>query len=146
MSSLGFRGGQGGDSRGGGGYGGESFLHLVTGNNGKGGDISGASWTVNTNGLGGGGAGDSQGQFCLIVLVALKMVGNLKVTFIFYIQAAKEVPVDIMPEGEGLILLIILMTAPVEGEGVVIFLVVGVVVLAVVVVTMEEKEEQHLLL
>ena len=60
---LGFRGGQGGDSRGGGGDGGESFLYLATGNNGKGGDISGASWTVNTNGIGGGGAGDSFGQF-----------------------------------------------------------------------------------
>ena len=62
LSSLGFHGGQGGDSRGGGGYGGESFLHLVTGNTGKGGDISGASWTVNTDGLGGGGAGDTSGQ------------------------------------------------------------------------------------
>ncbi|KAL9952300.1 hypothetical protein ACROYT_G039535 [Oculina patagonica] len=61
-TGKGFRGGQGGDSRGGGGYGGESFLHLATGNNGKGGDISGASWTVNTNGIGGGGAGDSHGS------------------------------------------------------------------------------------
>jgi len=67
LSSLGFRGGQGGDSRGGGGYGGESFLHLVTGNNGKGGDISGTSWTVNTNGLGGGGAGDTSGQFLIVI-------------------------------------------------------------------------------
>ena len=66
LSSSGFRGGQGGDSRGGGGYGGESFLHLVTGNSGKGGDISGASWTVNTNGFGGGGAGDTSGQCCSI--------------------------------------------------------------------------------
>ena len=73
LSSLGFRGGQGGDSRAGGGYGGESFLHLVTGNNGKGGDISGASWTVNTNGLGGGGAGDSSGQFCLMLLNVINM-------------------------------------------------------------------------
>ena len=32
---LGFRGGQGGDYRGGGGYGGESFLYLDTGINGK---------------------------------------------------------------------------------------------------------------
>ena len=44
------------------------------------------------------------------------------------IQAAKEVPEDIMPEGEGLILLLTRMTVPVEGEEVVIFLVVGVVV------------------
>jgi len=51
-----------------------------------------------------------------------------------------------MPEGEGLILLIIEMTVPVEGEEVVIFLVVGVVVLAQVVVMMEGKEEQHQLL
>lgn len=58
---VGFRGGQGGDSRGGGGYGGESFLYLETGNNGKGGDMYGASWAVNTNGIGGGGAGDSHG-------------------------------------------------------------------------------------
>ena len=65
---IGFRGGGGGDSRGGGGYGGESFLYLQTGNNGKGGDVSGKSWTVNTNGLGGGGAGDSSGQFCFVCL------------------------------------------------------------------------------
>ena len=52
-----------------------------------------------------------------------------------------------MPEGEGLILLIILMTVPVEGEEVVIFLVEGVVVLApVVALKMGEKEEMHLLL
>ena len=50
-----------------------------------------------------------------------------------------------MPEGEGLILRIIVMTVPVQGEEVVIFLVVGVVVLGQVV-EMEGKEEQHLLL
>ena len=53
---------------------------------------------------------------------------------------------DIMPEGEGLILRIIVMTVPVEVEEVVIFLVVGVVVVGQVVVMMEGKEEQHLLL
>ena len=53
---------------------------------------------------------------------------------------------DIMPEGEGPILHIIVMTVPVEGEEVVIFLVVGVVVVGQVVVVMEGKEEQHLLL
>ena len=74
LSLLVFSGGQGGDSRCGGGYGGESFLHLVTGNHGKGGDISGTSWTVNTNGLGGGGAGDSSGQFCLMLLIVIKMI------------------------------------------------------------------------
>ena len=77
LYSLGFRGGQGGDSRGGGGYGGESFRYLVTGNNGKGGDISGASWTVNTNGLGGGGAGDASGQFCLMLLIVINMTSLL---------------------------------------------------------------------
>ena len=51
-----------------------------------------------------------------------------------------------MPEGEGLILRIIVMTVRVQGEEVVIFLVVGVVVLAQVAVEMEGKEEQHLLL
>ena len=56
VSLLGFRGGQGGDHRGGGGYGGESFLYLQTGTHGKGGDIAGAAWAINTNGLGGGGA------------------------------------------------------------------------------------------
>ena len=61
------------------------------------------------------------------------------------IQVAKEVPEDGMPEGEGLILLLIVMTVPVEGEEVAIFLVVGVVVVEQVVV-MEGKEEQHLLL
>lgn len=61
ISFVGFRGGQGGDSRGGGGYGGESFLYLQTGTNGKGGDISGTSWGINTNGLGGGGGGDGDG-------------------------------------------------------------------------------------
>ena len=63
---LGFRGGQGGDSRGGGGYGGESFLNLATGTNGKGGDIAGAPWAINTNGLGSGGAGDGSGKLCQI--------------------------------------------------------------------------------
>ena len=54
---------------------------------------------------------------------------------------------DIMPEGEGLILRIIMMTVPVEGEEVVIFLVVGVVVVGqAVVLMMEGQEEQHLLL
>ena len=50
-----------------------------------------------------------------------------------------------MLEGEGLILTIIVMTVPVEGEEVVIFLVVGVVGVEQVVV-MEGKEEQRLLL
>ena len=53
---------------------------------------------------------------------------------------------DIMPEGEGLILRIIMMTVPVEGEEVVIFLEVGVVVVEQAGVMMEGKEEQHLLL
>ena len=43
-----------------------------------------------------------------------------------------------MPEGEGLILRIILMTVPVKGEEVVISLVEGVVVLERVGVVMEE--------
>ena len=73
----------------------------------------------------------------LIHLSNLKLVVN--------IQVAKEVPEDGMPEGEGLILLLIVMTVPVEGEEVAIFLVVGVVVVEQVVV-MEGKEEQHLLL
>ena len=55
----------------------------MTGNNGKGGDISGASWTVNTNGFGGGGAGDTSGQFCSIFLMGFKMIVNRKLTFIF---------------------------------------------------------------
>ncbi|XP_073249791.1 uncharacterized protein [Porites lutea] len=55
-TGQGFRGGQGGDYRGGGGYGGESFFYLDTGINGKGGDIPGQAWTLNTNGNGGGGA------------------------------------------------------------------------------------------
>ena len=50
----------------------------MTGNHGKGGDISGASWTVNTNGLGGGGAGDTFGQFCLIFLIAFNMLVDRK--------------------------------------------------------------------
>ena len=58
------------------------------------------------------------------------------------IQAVKEVLEDIMLEGEGLILHIIVTTVPVEGEEVVIFLVVGVEQ----VVVMEGKEEQRLLL
>ena len=73
------------------------------------------------------------------------MLVDRKWTFIVDIQAAKEVLEDIMPEGEGLILRIIVMTVPVQGEEVVIFLVVGVVVLGQVV-EMEGKEEQHLLL
>ena len=74
------------------------------------------------------------------------MIVNRKLTFIFDIQAAKEVLEDIMPEGEGLSLPLIVMTVPVEGEEVVIFLVVGVVVVGQVVVVMEGEEEQHLLL
>ena len=50
-----------------------------------------------------------------------------------------------MLEGEGLILHIIVTTVPVEGEEVVIFLVVGAVGVEQVVV-MEGKEEQRLLL
>ena len=84
----------------------------------------------------------SQFNFCHC---RLKMIGSGKVTFIFHIQAAKEVLEDIMPEGEVLILLIIMMTVPAEGEEVVIFLVVGVGVVEQVVL-MEGKEEQHLLL
>ena len=57
---LGFQGGQGGDARGGGGYGGESYLLLDTGLNGKGGDMGGES--RDTAGLQGGGAGES-GQY-----------------------------------------------------------------------------------
>ena len=78
--------------------------------------------------------------------MGFKMIVNRKITFIFDIQAAKEVLEDIMPEGEGLILPIIMMTVPVEGEEVVIFLVVGVVVEGQLVVVMEGEEEQHLLL
>ena len=55
----------------------------MTGNNGKGGDISGASWTVNTNGFGGGGAGDTSSQFCSFFLMGFKMIVNRKLTFIF---------------------------------------------------------------
>ena len=56
---LGFRGGAGGDNRGGGGHGGETFYcPAKEPNMGKGGDISGPSWTTNKNGIGGGGAGD----------------------------------------------------------------------------------------
>jgi len=63
LSLLGFRGGQGGDYRGGGGYGGESSLSLDTGSNGKGGAIPGPAWTLTTNGNGGGGAvGGSYGK------------------------------------------------------------------------------------
>ena len=51
-----------------------------------------------------------------------------------------------MLEGEGLILTIIVMTVPVEGEEVVIFLEGGVVVEGQLVVVMEGEEEQHLLL
>ena len=55
----GFRGGAGGDNRGGGGHGGETFFcPAKEPNMGKGGDISGASWATNKNGIGGGGAGD----------------------------------------------------------------------------------------
>ena len=78
--------------------------------------------------------------------MGFKMIVNRKLTFIFDIQAAKEVLEDIMPEGEGLSLPLIVMTVPVEGEEVVIFLVVGVVVVGQVVVVMEGEEEQHLLL
>ena len=78
--------------------------------------------------------------------MGFKMIVNRKLNFLFDIQAAKEVLEDIMPEGEGLILPIIMMTVPVEGEEVVIFLVVGVVVEGQLVVVMEGEEEQHLLL
>ena len=90
LSLSGFRGGQGGDSRGGGGHGGESFLHLVTGNNGKGGDISGASWTVNTNGLGGGGAGDAYGQFCLLLLIVINMICLLTVNILLIFRQSRR--------------------------------------------------------
>jgi len=56
---LGFLGGDGGNNRGGGGHGGETFFCPVQEPNmGKGGDISGAAWAKNKNGIGGGGAGD----------------------------------------------------------------------------------------
>ncbi|XP_068754261.1 PE-PGRS family protein PE_PGRS26-like isoform X1 [Montipora capricornis] len=59
MSGKGFHGGTGGDRRGGGGLGGETFFcSAKEPNMGKGGDISGASWANNTNGIGGGGGGD----------------------------------------------------------------------------------------
>ncbi|KAL9952301.1 hypothetical protein ACROYT_G039536 [Oculina patagonica] len=118
-TGKGFRGGQGGDSRGGGGYGGESFLYLETGNNGKGGDMYGASWAVNTNGIGGGGAGDSH---------------------------AKVVLEDITPEGEGVTLRTILMTVQAEEEVVDIFLVVGEGEVGEVVDLMVDMEERHQLL
>lgn len=75
----------------------------MTGNSGKGGDISGASWT-NTNGIGGGGAGDTDGQFCSIYLIVINMIFNRKLTFVINLQVVKEVLEDIMPEEEGLIL------------------------------------------
>ena len=79
--------------------------------------------------------------------MGFKMIVKRKLTFIFNIQAAKEALEDIMPEEEeGLILCIIMITVPVEGEEVVIFLVVGVVVVEQVGVMVEGKEEQHLLL
>ncbi|XP_078351162.1 uncharacterized protein LOC144635918 isoform X2 [Oculina patagonica] len=58
MSGKGFRGGDGGDNRGGGGYGGETFYcSTKEPNMGKGGDIKGP-WAKNNDGIGGGGAGD----------------------------------------------------------------------------------------
>ena len=153
---LGFRGGQGGDSRGGGGYGGESFLYLVTGNNGKGGDISGVSWTVNINGIGGGGADDSPGQFCFICIpiinrlltlnnIHYQEIINHKLTIIINLQVAKEVLEDIMPEEEGLTQRPILMTVQAEGEEVDIFPVAGEGEVEQAVM-MEGEEEPHLLL
>lgn len=56
FSFLGYLGGNGGTNRGGGGQGGETF-GCLTSNMGKGGDIK-AGWSTNTNGIGGGGAGD----------------------------------------------------------------------------------------
>jgi len=61
--SLGYRGGDGGDNRRGGGYGGETFFCRVQEPNmGKGGDISGPAWAKNKKGIGGGGAGDGTGK------------------------------------------------------------------------------------
>lgn len=58
MTGKGFTGGVGGDSRGGGGYGGETFDCPANALLGKGGDISNVPWAKNTDGIGGGGAGD----------------------------------------------------------------------------------------
>ena len=62
----------------------------MTGNNGKGGDISGASWTVNTNGLGGGGAGDAYGQFCLLLLIVINMISSLTVNFLLIFRQPRR--------------------------------------------------------
>ena len=73
--SLGFRGGDGGDNRGGGGYGGETFFCRVQEPNmGKGGDISGAAWATNKNGIGGGRAGD--GPSSSIGKQSLRLIDN----------------------------------------------------------------------
>ncbi|XP_078351159.1 uncharacterized protein LOC144635916 [Oculina patagonica] len=59
MSGKGFAGGDGGDKRGGGGYGGETFIcPLQQSTMGKGGDVYNAPWAKNNDGIGGGGAGD----------------------------------------------------------------------------------------
>ncbi|PFX18797.1 hypothetical protein AWC38_SpisGene16829 [Stylophora pistillata] len=58
IHAKGFIGGAGGDSRGGGGYGGETFDCPANALLGKGGDISNVPWAKNTDGIGGGGAGD----------------------------------------------------------------------------------------
>ncbi|XP_078352079.1 uncharacterized protein LOC144636758 isoform X1 [Oculina patagonica] len=58
MSGKGFAGGDGGDKRGGGGYGGETFIcPQQQSTMGKGGDIN-APWAKNKDGIAGGGAGD----------------------------------------------------------------------------------------
>ncbi|XP_078381293.1 uncharacterized protein LOC144664046 [Oculina patagonica] len=60
MSGKGFSGGDGGDKRGGGGYGGETFIspQLQQSTMGKGGDVYNAPWAKNRDGIGGGGAAD----------------------------------------------------------------------------------------
>ena len=60
INCLGFIGGKPGDSRGGGGFGGETYYCPMERNMGKGGDVTvnGKSWRINTNGIGSGGAGD----------------------------------------------------------------------------------------
>ena len=64
MTSIsGFLGGEGGDPRGGGGHGGETFFCPgKQPNMGKGGDIAGASWATNTDGIGGGGGADGSAR------------------------------------------------------------------------------------
>ena len=66
-------------------------MYLQTGTNGKGGDIGGAFWIINTNGLGGGGAGDSSGQFCYICLIILLTIsiGNHMISSAIWDKSAR---------------------------------------------------------